>query len=415
MTEHSSASPLATAKAAPGTSTSPGAPTGSPTGFPTGFIDAGEPPAPFSILDYEGNIRPEVDPQLVPRLSDADCLRLYRELLKVRLVDERFLKLQRQGRLGFYMQSIGEEATHLGVAFALRNSDWVYPSYREPGVAFYRGYTLRDFTNQLFGNAEDPVKGRQMPVHHTFRAGNFVSISSPVGTQIPQAVGTARAAQIMKRDDVVAVYFGEGTASPGDFHVGLNFAGVWKAPVLFICRNNGWAISTPSSQQTAARSVAHKALGYGFPGVRVDGNDLLAMIAVTQLSAARGRAGEGPTLIEAVTYRRAAHSSSDDPSVYKTPKDLEETREWEKRDPLQRFQRYMQKRGVITDPETDPITAQYREELGTEIQAALAHAESMGPPPLISLIEDVYAQPTPQLREQLAELLALPRQKLGHP
>lgn len=392
------------------------APAAVPPGAPAsnGFIEAGDPPAPFSILDYEGNIRSDVDPQIVPRLTDAECLRLFRELLKVRLVDERFLKLQRQGRLGFYMQSVGEEATHIGVAYALRDSDWVYPSYREPGVAFYRGYSLRDFSNQLFGNAEDPVRGRQMPVHHTFRAGNFVSISSPVGTQIPQAVGTARAAQLSKHDTVVAVYFGEGTASPGDFHVGLNFAGVWKAPVIFICRNNGWAISTPSSMQTAAKSVAHKALGYGFPGVRVDGNDMLAMIAATQQAAARGRAGQGPTLIEAVTYRRAAHSSSDDPSVYKKQKDLDETKEWERRCPLHRFQRYLQKRGVLSTGETDPIETQYREELGAEIQEALAHAESLGPPPLISLIEDVYAQPTPQLREQLAELLALPRQKLGH-
>jgi len=164
-------------------------------GAPTGLIEAGEPPEPFALLDYEGNLRADANPALVPKISDADCLRLYRELLKVRLVDERMMKLQRQGRLGFYMQSIGEEATHFGVAYALRATDWVFPSYREPGVAFWRGYSLRDFTNQLFGNAEDPVKGRQMPVHHSFRAGNYVSISSPVGTQIPQAVGVARAAR----------------------------------------------------------------------------------------------------------------------------------------------------------------------------------------------------------------------------
>jgi hypothetical protein len=156
-----------------------------------GVIEAAEPPEPFALLDYEGNLRADADPQLVPQISDVDCLRLYRELLKVRLVDERMMKLQRQGRLGFYMKSLGEEATHFGVAYGLRDSDWVYPSYREPGVAFFRGYSISDFTNQLFGNAEDPIKGRQMPVHHSFRAGNFVSISSPVGTQIPQAVGTA--------------------------------------------------------------------------------------------------------------------------------------------------------------------------------------------------------------------------------
>lgn len=379
------------------------------TGTPPGLIVAGEPPAPFSLLDYDGNLRADADPNVVPKISDADCLRLYREILKVRLVDERMMKLQRQGRLGFYMQSIGEEATHFGVAYGLRDTDWVFPSYREPGVAFWRGYTLRDFTNQLFGNAEDPVKGRQMPVHHSFRAGNYVSISSPVGTQIPQAVGVAQAARIMGHDTVAAVYFGEGTASPGDFHVGLNFAGVWKSPVIFVCRNNGWAISTPSHLQTAAKSVAQKAVAYGFPGVRVDGNDLLAMIAATSAAAARGRAGEGPTLIDAVTYRRAGHSSSDDPSVYRKGKE-EEIKEWERRDPLLRFAKYITRRGVLTDA----IDAKYREELNEEIMAALQHAESLGAPPLMSMIEDVYAQPTANLREQLAELLALPRQKLGH-
>jgi len=373
------------------------------------FIEAGEPPEPFSLLDYSGNLRPDVDPSLVPRISDADALRIYREMLKVRLVDDRMLRLQRQGRLGFYMQSLGEEATHFGVAYALRQSDWVFPSYREPGIAFWRGYTLRDFTNQLFGNAEDPVRGRQMPVHHTFRAGNFVSISSPVGTQIPQAVGMARAAQIMGRDDVAAVYFGEGTASPGDFHVALNFAGVWKAPVLFICRHNGWAISTPSQLQTAAKSIAHKALAYGFPGVRVDGNDVLALIAVTFAAAARARAGEGPTLIEAITYRRAAHSSSDDPSVYRKG-ELDESASWEQRDPMSRYGKYLQHRGLLTAD----IDKTYREEINEEITDALRHSESVGPPPLMTLIEDVYSQPTANLREQLAEILAMPRQKLGH-
>ncbi len=376
---------------------------------PPGLIEAGEPPEPFALLDYEGNLRADADPQLVPQISDADCLRLYHELLKVRLVDERMMKLQRQGRLGFYMQSIGEEATHYGVAYALREKDWVFPSYREPGVAFWRGYTLKDFTNQLFGNAEDPVKGRQMPVHHSFRAGNYVSISSPVGTQIPQAVGVARAARIMGHDTVAAVYFGEGTASPGDFHVGLNFAGVWKAPVIFICRNNGWAISTPSHQQSAAKTVAQKAVAYGFPGIRVDGNDLLAMISATAAAAARGRAGEGPTLIEAVTYRRAGHSSSDDPSAYRKGKD-DEIREWERRDPVQRFAKYITKRGLLTDA----IDAQYREELNEEIMAALKHAETVGPPPLSTIFEDVFAQQPTHLREQYEEILAMPRQKLGH-
>ncbi len=373
------------------------------------FIEADTVPEPFALLDYAGNLRADADPALVPQISDADALRIYREMLKVRLVDDRMLRLQRQGRLGFYMQSLGEEATHFGVAYALRSSDWVFPSYREPGIAFWRGYTLRDFTNQLFGNSEDPVRGRQMPVHHTYRAGNFVSISSPVGTQIPQAVGMARAAQIMGRDDVATVFFGEGTASPGDFHVALNFAGVWKAPVLFICRHNGWAISTPSQLQTAAKSIAHKALAYGFPGVRVDGNDVLALIAVTSAAAKRARAGQGPTLIEAITYRRAAHSSSDDPSAYRKG-ELDESTIWEQRDPLSRYGKYLQHRGLLTAD----IEKAYREEITEEITEALRHAESVGPPSLLTLIEEVYSQPTANLHEQLAELLAMPRQKLSH-
>lgn len=359
-------------------------------------------PEPFSLLEISGDVRQGAAD--VPQVSDEDCRRLYRGMLMVRLVDDRMMKLQRQGRLGFYMQSTGEEATHFGVAYALRNTDWVFPSYREPGVAFWRGYSLKTYANQLFGNAEDPVKGRQMPVHHTYRAGNYVSISSPVGTQIPQAVGAGMAARMSKRDDVMVAYFGEGTASTGDFHVGLNFAGVFKAPVLFVCRNNGWAISTPRHMQTAAATIAQKAVAYGIPGVRVDGNDLLAMIAVVQAAAARARAGEGATLIDAVTYRRAAHSSSDDPSVYRDP---EEPRRWEERDPLARWRRYMEKRGVWSDA----WEAAQRDEITEEVMAALKHAESVPPPPLDTIFSDVYAQVPKNLLEQRDELLALPRQR----
>ncbi|MCS6912612.1 MAG: thiamine pyrophosphate-dependent dehydrogenase E1 component subunit alpha [Myxococcales bacterium] len=364
-------------------------------------------PEPFWLLDLEGRLRPGVDPQAIPQVSDEDCRRLLRAMLQVRIVDDRMMKLQRQGRLGFYMQSTGEEATHFGVAYVLRPSDWVFPSYREPGVAFWRGYTLRAFTNQLFGNAEDPVRGRQMPVHHSFRAGNFVSISSPVGTQIPQAVGAAMAARILRRDDVVVVYFGEGTASTGDFHVGMNFAGVFRSPVVFVCRNNGWAISTPGHLQTAAPTVAQKAVAYGFPGARVDGNDLLAMIAATQAAVNRARAGEGPTLLEAVTYRRAAHSSSDDPSVYRDP---QEPKQWEERDPIERWRRYLKNRGIWEEA----WEARVREEIVEAVQDALQHAEQVGPPPLDTLFEDVYAQMPANLREQREELLALPRQKSPH-
>ncbi len=360
--------------------------------------------APFSILDKDGRVRDGVEAPAVP---DADALKLYRALLQVRLVDDRMMKLQRQGRLGFYMQSTGEEATHFGGAYPLRAGDWIFPSYREPGAAFWRGYSLRDFTNQLFGNAEDPIKGRQMPVHHSARWINYVSISSPVGTQIPQAVGMAWAAKISKKDDLAIVYFGEGATSTGQFHVGMNFAGVYKAPVIFFCRNNGWAISTSRDKQTASKSFAIKALAYGMPGIRVDGNDLLAVIAVVGDAAKRARAGEGPTLIEAVTYRRGGHSSSDDPSQYRDPA---EVTAWEENDPIERWRRYLVGRGLWSEK----IHEQYSKEITDEILDALKHAETVGAPPVESMFDDVFAELPAHLAEQKAELLSLPRAKSGH-
>ena len=177
---------------------------------------AGADDEPFSILADDGSIKPGTR---APEITDEAALKLYRGMLQVRLVDDRMMKLQRQGRLGFAMSSLGEEATHFGAAFALRDSDWIFPSYREPGVFFWRGYSLKDYVNQLHGNVEDPIKGRQMPVHHSANWLNIVSISSPVGTQIPQAAGLAMAARISKKDDCAVAFFGEGTASTGQFHV----------------------------------------------------------------------------------------------------------------------------------------------------------------------------------------------------
>jgi len=365
---------------------------------------AGADDEPFSILADDGTIKPGTR---APEITDEAALKLYRGMLQVRLVDDRMMKLQRQGRLGFAMSSLGEEATHFGVAFALRDSDWIFPSYREPGVFFWRGYTLKEYVNQLHGNAEDPIKGRQMPVHHSANWLNIVSISSPVGTQIPQATGMAMAARISKRDDVALVYFGEGATSTGQFHVGMNFAGVYKSPCIFFCRNNGWAISTPGSKQTAAKSVAIKALAYGMPGIRVDGNDLLAVIAVMQDAVERARAGQGPTLIEAVTYRRGGHSSSDDPSVYRDPS---EPKEWEAKDPLERWRRYLETRKLWTQELHD----QYSQEITDELMAAVKRAGELGNPDVETMFDDVFSELPPHLQEQKAELMSLPRAKPQH-
>jgi pyruvate dehydrogenase E1 component alpha subunit len=349
------------------------------------------------VMDDEGRV---VHPEREPKLSGDELRRLFRAIVLVRILDDRMLLLQRQGRTGFYLSSIGEEATHIGAAHALRPGDWLFPAYREAGAALYRGYPLRTFMCQLLGNAEDPVKGRQMPVHHSVRSLNFVSISSPVGTQIPHSVGAAWAAKLLKKDDVTVGFFGEGATSTPIFHTSANFAAVFKLPVILLCRNNGWAISVPRSVQTAAPTFAQKAVAYGLPGVLVDGNDILAMIHVVGEAAARARRGEGATLIEARTYRRGAHSTSDDPSVYRDPS---EPKEWERRDPLDRLRKYMQARGELPDG----YEARLRDEISAEIRETLADAmRCAAKPPIASLFDDVYADLPWHLREQRAALEA---------
>jgi pyruvate dehydrogenase E1 component alpha subunit len=304
------------------------------------------------------------------------------------------------------MKSIGEEASHFAV-YALRDTDWVYPSYREQGAWFWRGYSVENYINQLYGNEKDPSRGRQMPVHHSANWLNLVSISSPVGTQIPQAVGTGMAINISKRDDVVVTYFGEGTSSAGDFHVGMNFAGVTRAPVIFICRNNGWAISVPREKQTAAKTFASKAIGYGMPGIRVDGNDVLAVIQVTMEATERARAGEGPTMIEAITYRREGHSSSDDPSVYRDPT---EPANWDRKDPLNRMRSFIKHRGLWSESLEKEISERHND----EITRAIGLSDQLGPPVVDTMFEDVYEELPWHLREQRDQVLSQPRVKSPH-
>lgn len=355
------------------------------------------------VLDDEGKVLPGVK---VPEIPEEDLLRLFDVMLQTRIIDDRMMRLQRQGRLGFYMKSIGEEASHFAV-YPLRESDWIFPSYREQGAWFWRGYTIEQFVNQLFGNERDPVKGRQMPVHHSARWLNAVSISSPVGTQIPQAVGAAHAAKISGNDDVVMTYFGEGTSSTGEFHVAMNFAGVYKAPVVFICRNNGWAISVPQERQTAAKTFASKAVGYGMPGVRVDGNDILAMIQASRDACDRARDGGGPTLIEALTYRTQGHSSSDDPSVYRDP---DEPAEWERRDPVNRFRGYLQAIGLWSEKLENDISEKHND----EITRCLTESDKLAPPPVESMFDDVYEDVPWNLVEQREWLMQQARTKSPH-
>jgi pyruvate dehydrogenase E1 component alpha subunit len=333
-------------------------------------------------------------------LTDVELVRLYRWMALNRALDERMITLQRQGRIGFYIGSIGEEATVFGTATGVEERDWIFPCYREHGAALLRGMPLVTFLCDLFGNAGDAMKGRQMPCHEAWRPGRFASISSPIATEVTHAVGAAWAARL-KGDDMVALtYFGEGATSAHDFHTGLNFAAVRKIPVVFVCRNNGWAISVPRERQTASETIAQKAIAYGMHGERVDGNDVLAVYAATRRARARAAAGEGPTLLECVTYRIEGHSTSDDPRAYR-PAELVEP--WKKKDPIVRMRRLLARRGAIDDA----ADARLRDEIREEIQVALKEAEAFAPkPPLETLFEHVYEEPLWQQREQLEELEA---------
>jgi 2-oxoisovalerate dehydrogenase E1 component alpha subunit len=354
------------------------------------------------VLREDGSLDPAFDPHIAPE----EVVAIYKHLVLVRTLDERLVTLQRQGRIGFHIGSLGEEAAIIGSAAALRGSDWLFPCYREFGAALWRGMTLQSYMNNMFGNSADPAKGRQMPDHYTCRAAKFGSISSPIGTQITQAVGFAWAAKMKKEDLATIVYFGEGATSSSEFHNGMNFAGVFKTPTVFFCRNNGWAISVPVERQTASESFAVKGVAYGIPGVRCDGNDLFAVYKVTKDAIAHAAAGKGPMIIEAMTYRLSGHSTSDDPKAYRKEGEVEQ---WKKRDPIARLLKHLQLKNLWDDDKQKALEAA----IDAQIKDAVANAEKTPPPALESMFEDVYAEPPWHLQEQRAALLSGPRAK-GH-
>ncbi len=320
----------------------------------------------------------------------------YRWMVLSRVVDERCLSLQRQGRIGFYAPLSGQEAAQVGTAFALQPEDWIFPAYRELAVALVRGVSLRAIFDQLIGNSVDVTKGRQMPNHFGFRAQNFVVASSPIGTQISQAVGAAMAAQ--RRGDRIATvaFFGDGATSSNDFHAGLNFAGVYKTPTVFVCQNNQWAISLPRERQTRSKTLAEKASAYGFGGVVVDGNDLDEVYRAVRAARERAVGGQGPTLIEAQVYRFGPHSTSDDPKRYRTEAEVNAARA---DDPIQRLKARLVSAGSLDEAQDAALWESARAEVASVFEAA------EGAPPLDprSLFDDVFAEPTPRLAAQRAE------------
>lgn len=339
-------------------------------------------------------------------VGDDEAVALYRAMVRTRLIDERAVMLQRQGRIGFHIGSLGEEATVIGTVHAMRESDWMFPCYREFGGALYRGMPLQRYFDNLYGNADDPAKGRQMPDHWTYRQAKVGSVSSPIGTQITQGVGFAWAARMRKDPLVAMVYFGDGATSSNEFHNGLNFAGVFKTPNVFVCRNNGWAISVPTERQTASATFAVKGIAYGIPGVRCDGNDIFAVVKTAREAVLRASRGEGPTLIEALTYRMSGHSTSDDASRYRPE---EQMSAWTTLDPIHRLRRYLEARVGWTEGQQ----AAFEAEVAGELKLVIETAEKVTLPALETMFDDVYATLPWHLQEQRAELLAGPRAK-GH-
>ncbi|MCL1060139.1 3-methyl-2-oxobutanoate dehydrogenase [Shewanella sp. Choline-02u-19] len=338
---------------------------------------------------YEGAVLPVIDEALAKKVHDTCVF--------TRVLDERMLGAQRQGRISFYMTCTGEEASIIGSTAALDDGDVILAQYREHAALRYRGFTTEQFMNQMFSNEKDLGKGRQMPIHYGSQALNYQTISSPLATQIPQATGVAYSLKMQKKRNIAICYFGEGAASEGDFHAGLNMAAVLSSPVIFFCRNNGYAISTPTEEQFAGNGIASRGPGYGMHTIRVDGNDMLAVLAATQQARAYALDNNAPVLIEAMTYRLGAHSSSDDPSGYRSK---DEEAKWQQHDPVKRFKLWMINKGWLNEKQDADLYVKYREEVLAELKVA----EKIPLPHLDDLIQDVYDKPTPILEKQLAEL-----------
>jgi pyruvate dehydrogenase E1 component alpha subunit/2-oxoisovalerate dehydrogenase E1 component alpha subunit len=343
------------------------------------------------------------DPATDPFVDEARLLAMYRHMLRVRLVDERMLARQRQGKIGFYGTITGQEATPIATGFSLEPQDWVFPALREGPVMLVRGFPLSRWLAQVYANEGDLLRGRQMPSHMSSRDVNQVAWSSCIGPQIPQAVGAAMAAKHRGDDTVCVGFMGDGATSQGDFHAAMRFAARFRPPSVLVCQNNHWSISVPSKRQTASATFAVKAHAYGLPGVRVDGNDLLAVYSAVKQAVDRARQGRGPTFIEALTYRMGPHSSSDDPTRYRSEEEVEL---WRQRDPIDRMQRYLRRMELLDDSAEQAL----RSEIDEEVRQAIREVESLPPTPReTTLFEDVYEQQPWHLRAQREELEGLPR------
>jgi pyruvate dehydrogenase E1 component alpha subunit len=337
----------------------------------------------LSILDEHGNLDGDLEPELPGDL----LLALHRAMLLGRRFDERMLRLQRQGRIGTFPPIKGQEAAHLGPVAALRASDWLVPAFRESAAEIWRGRKMEDVLLFYAGYNQAGYTSEEV---------RNLPLTIPVASQILHAVGIGYGMKYRGTDDVALVFLGDGATSEGDFYEALNFAGVFQTPTIFVCQNNQWAISLPRARQTKAQTLAQKALAAGIPGIQADGNDLLATYVATQEAVERARSGNGPTLIECLTYRLSVHSTADDPKRYRSD---EEVLRWEKRDPLPRYQAYLRDKGLLAETELEGL----EEEVAAEIRAAVRRFEDrrqeLDAEPMI-IFDHLYAELPPHLQEQ---------------
>jgi pyruvate dehydrogenase E1 component alpha subunit len=338
----------------------------------------------FQILKPDGTLQTGQ----TPPIDDQETLALYQKVVFIRLADQRCLSLQRQGRFGTYAPMWGQEACQIGSTFVLQKGDWIFPAFREIGATLMMGIPLKNFLLYWMGNEI----GSQAP-----EGINVMPVSVPVGSQTLHAVGAAWGAKLKGDKIVTLVFFGDGATSEGDFHEAMNFAGVFKTPTIFFCQNNQYAISVPRSIQTASKTIAQKAIAYGFDGIQVDGNDLFGVITATREAVEQARSGGGPTLIEGVTFRFGPHTTADDPTKYRTEKEIEP---WKPLDPLVRLKLYLKEKGLWNE-EVEQKTS---EQAQKEIDQAVKEAEAEPVPGVDEIFKYVFAEMTPPLKEQLEYL-----------
>lgn len=334
------------------------------------------------ILDENGKASDE------PELSREEIKKLYEYMVLSRIFDEKALALQRQGRLGTYASVLGQEAAQVGSAYAASPEDWIFTSFRESSVYMVRGMDM-ELILQYWGGDE---RGEKIP-----DALHVMTVAVPISTQIPHAVGAAWGMKIKKKNTAAMVYFGDGATSRGDFHEGMNFAGVFSLPCVFFCQNNQYAISVPVTKQTGAETLAQKAIGYGVEGIRVDGNDIFAVYEATRYALEKAKSGKGPTLIEAFTYRRGDHTTSDDASRYRNE---EEVKKWEKRDPILRLEKFMKSKGMWTKEYANSVTQDAKQ----RVEKTVKEYESVAAPDPADMFTYTFEEMPAQLQEQWKEM-----------